>query len=180
MSASIFTKSTAKKAIALTLAASFALTTALPVTSAEAGHRKHKRHNGGELLAAGIVGLALGAIIVDHSNKRKRRHTYSHTYVQPQPDYQPYYDSNYRNYDGYDNGYDDYRVRRPLPGSSGNNGTYTNELPRVIRYEDEYRASYEPWTPEWQSWCRNKYRSFKPSNGTFRGYDGKNHFCVVK
>ena len=42
------------------------------------------------------------------------------------------------------------------------------------------RLTHEPWTPEWQSWCASNYRSFNPRTGTFRGYDGRDHFCVVK
>ena len=41
-------------------------------------------------------------------------------------------------------------------------------------------SSLEPWTPQWYSWCTQKYRSFNAETGTFRGYDGRNHFCVPK
>nr|WP_255561389.1 BA14K family protein [Pseudohoeflea sp. DP4N28-3] len=38
---------------------------------------------------------------------------------------------------------------------------------------------YEPWSPSWYRYCDNKYRSFNPNTGTYRGYDGRDHFCVV-
>ena len=62
-----------------------------------------------------------------------------------------------------------HRVRRPhYPPAPG--GT------RVITYG----GSLEPWTPGWYAWCENRYRSFNPERGTFRGYDGKDHFCVPR
>lgn len=41
-------------------------------------------------------------------------------------------------------------------------------------------GSIEPWTDEWYRFCAQKYRSFDASTGTYRGYDGYNHFCVVR
>lgn len=41
------------------------------------------------------------------------------------------------------------------------------------------RGSYEPWSQSWYRFCSNKYRSFNASTGTFRGYDGRDHFCVA-
>lgn len=41
-------------------------------------------------------------------------------------------------------------------------------------------GSFEPWTKSWYRYCSNKYRSFNASTGTFRGYDGRDHFCVVR
>ncbi|MEO1745817.1 MAG: BA14K family protein, partial [Pseudomonadota bacterium] len=47
--------------------------------------------------------------------------------------------------------------------------------PSVVQY-----SSLEPWTPGWYRWCDNRYRSFNAETGTFRGYDGRDHFCVPK
>ncbi|MCP4319245.1 MAG: BA14K family protein [Hyphomicrobiales bacterium] len=41
-------------------------------------------------------------------------------------------------------------------------------------------GTLEPWTDEWYRYCARKYRSFDASTGTYRGYDGYNHFCVVR
>ena len=41
-------------------------------------------------------------------------------------------------------------------------------------------GAYEPWSRSWAQYCSNKYRSFNASTGTYRGYDGRDHFCVVK
>ncbi|MBU4527207.1 MAG: BA14K family protein [Hoeflea sp.] len=40
-------------------------------------------------------------------------------------------------------------------------------------------GAYQPWSQSWMRYCSNKYRSFNPSTGTYRGYDGRDHFCVV-
>jgi len=37
----------------------------------------------------------------------------------------------------------------------------------------------EPWSPGWYNYCGRRYRSFNPNTGTFRGYDGQDHFCVA-
>jgi len=37
----------------------------------------------------------------------------------------------------------------------------------------------EPWSPGWYDYCGRRYRSFNPNSGTFRGYDGQDHFCVA-
>ena len=47
-------------------------------------------------------------------------------------------------------------------------------------YIVQANQSYEPWSQGWNQWCNNKYRSFNSQTGTFRGYDGLDHFCVVK
>ena len=46
--------------------------------------------------------------------------------------------------------------------------------PKVITYG----SSLEPWTRGWYEWCDNRYRSFNPETGTYRGYDNRDHFCV--
>ncbi|HMF66086.1 MAG TPA: BA14K family protein, partial [Phyllobacterium sp.] len=37
----------------------------------------------------------------------------------------------------------------------------------------------QPWSPGWYRYCANRYRSFNPETGTFRGYDGRDYFCNV-
>jgi len=182
-------KNTATKGIVLAIATSFAATAVMPVTAAEAGgkkhwkkhHQVHKHHNkkhyskhrnnhNGDALAAGVLGFALGAIIVDQVTRPRT------IYVQPDPVYiapQPVYREPYVH-------------RRPLndvyttPQYDDGYGSYDDDGPRVIRYDDGISASYEPWSPEWARWCDNRFRSFNVNTGTYRGYDGKDHFCVVK
>ncbi len=40
-----------------------------------------------------------------------------------------------------------------------------------------YRVGYEPWSRGWYQYCSDRYRSFNPNTGTYRGYDGRDHFC---
>ncbi len=39
------------------------------------------------------------------------------------------------------------------------------------------RVSYQPWTPEWYSYCSRKYRSFNPRTGYYTTYSGYQRFC---
>lgn len=48
------------------------------------------------------------------------------------------------------------------------------------KYQQAQQQGYAPWSRNWYNYCDNKYRSFNPSTGTFRGYDGRDHFCVVR
>jgi len=41
-------------------------------------------------------------------------------------------------------------------------------------------ASAEPWSDGWYRHCAATYKSFDPTKGTYRGYDGRDHFCVVR
>lgn len=41
-------------------------------------------------------------------------------------------------------------------------------------------GSLEPWSRGWYQYCDAKYRSFNPQTGTYRGYDGYDHFCVAR
>lgn len=40
-----------------------------------------------------------------------------------------------------------------------------------------YYGSAQPWTRDWYRYCADRYRSFNPETGTFRGYDGRDYFC---
>ena len=176
-------KSTATKAIALALTTSFLATAALPVAQAEARDGRHwrnhdarpvyreRRGNNGDALAAGVIGFAIGALIADQASRPRtvyveREPIYERPeriYVQPEPVY-----------------------RQPLADYQRPREVYREPVrndydePRVIRYDDTVNASYEPWTQEWANWCSNKYRSFNVNTGTYRGYDSKDHFCVVQ
>ena len=110
-------------ALALTIGASL-------IGTAEAGHRYrhygyHHHNNGAGIAAAGIFGLAAGALL-GSALSQPRYYGYS----QPAPAY-------------------------VAPSYGG----------------------AEPWTPEWYSYCSQRYRSFDPETGYFLGYDGNYHFC---
>jgi hypothetical protein len=59
--------------------------------------------------------------------------------------------------------YDDGYYRRPVR-------VYREVAPR-------YYGGAQPWSPSWYRYCADRYRSFNPETGTFRGYDGRDYFC---
>ncbi|MCY0147989.1 BA14K family protein [Hoeflea sp. G2-23] len=64
--------------------------------------------------------------------------------------------------------------------NSHNNPRVTYEQPRVRNQARTASGGrYEPWSNSWLRYCSDKYRSFNASTGTYRGYDGRDHFCVV-
>lgn len=132
-------------------------------------NRKSKKANKGDLIAAGVIGLALGAIIASEANKDKRPAHTSYHRPAPQPSYQ---------YDNYGQPYAGQRIPLDRYGNPVSQAPTRYEQPEVITYQGS--ASLEPWTPGWREWCSNRYRSFNAQTGTFRGYDGLDHFCLPK
>ena len=143
----------------LILSAAVAAMTIAPLAQAQADHRwRHKRHhvvhhhdNSG-VIAAGIVGLAVGAIIA--GSVASRRHVAPAPVPigpAPGPRYYP-----------------------PAPVA-------VDDEPKVI-YADDIGgyAPAEPWTREWYRYCEALFRSFDPDSGTYLGYDGRRHFCVAR
>ena len=186
------------KSVSIAMAAAMLTTTMIPISSANAGHRKHhrKNHHNGEIIGAGIIGLALGAIIIGSAEHRRRRadHIYQELPAYAPPEYihgyQPEYyedpevivEPPYR---------EEYSYNQPevLPEYHRRNDNYNRGYrktrksgPKVITYDQAMNKSSlaEPWTPAWLSYCRSKFRSFNAKSGTFLGYDGKRHFCVPK
>ncbi|GAA5097475.1 BA14K family protein [Bartonella acomydis] len=112
------------------------------------------RNNSGDALAAGIIGLAAGAVLGNVLKQPK----------QPQIVYQA------------------------VP----QNQIIYQEVPQVVYqqvpqnqiiYEAQsttvYQPLHQPWTRNWLQYCQKRYRSFNPRTGTFRGYDGLDHFCYA-
>lgn len=131
---------------------------------------KRKKRSKGDLIAAGVIGLALGAIIASESSKNRRAPQQVYRQPAPQPTYQ---------YDNYGQSYTQQHIPRERSYNTAPQAPTTryNE-PEVITYRND--ASLEPWTPGWREWCSNRYRSFNAQSGTFRGFDGLDHFCVPK
>ena len=134
------------KTAVLSAAMAATMLVALPAANADDwGH--HRRHHNGDAIAAGVLGLAAGALIGGAlANDQPPRYA------------DRYYD------DGY---YDRDVVVRPAPVRR-----YYAE-PQVV-YADRYA---EPWTRGWYEYCSDRYRSFNSRTGTFTGNDGEQHFC---
>ncbi len=141
----------------IVLAGATAATVMLPIMEASAGDRRWRDHhrprhhhhyvkkdnNTGEMIAAGVVGLAVGALVAGAAaNAGNAQPVYrERSYYPPAP--RPAY-----------------------------------RQPTVVYADRGY--GFEPWSREWYRYCENRYRSFNPSTGTFRGYDGRDHFCVAR
>jgi hypothetical protein len=176
----------------LALAAAAATAIAAAPADAFAGHRHHHHHhNGGALLAAGIVGLALGAAIASPPPVYAAPVYSAPIYVEPQPrvvyvdppvysapnyhvEPETYCDprARYGKYPPHDLG----PCRRPLSGY----GHHAQGGPKVVTYDDADGGYLEPWSQAWLQYCRTTYRSFDARTGTYRGYDGQRHFCVAQ
>ena len=127
-------------------------------TTAEAGdwRREHDRpiyrHNNNDALAAGIIGLAAGAIIVGALSDNSRV-----IYNEPR------------------------RYYRQRPVTVYDYPAAPRRVYQDQYYQDQvisYSDGLEPWSREWFRYCSNRYRSFNAETGTYRGYDGQNHFCA--
>lgn len=115
-------------------------------------HHRHvtKKHNSNDAVVWGIIGLAAGAIIANSANNHRKQRTYR----------QPQQTHNYVGKNHY--------PQAPTPRYRSNNR------------RSHTSVSYEPWSQNWYNYCAGKYRSFNANKGTYRGYDGKDHFCVAK
>lgn len=210
---SLSSKNSRATAMAATFLSAVIATSAFPVSNAQAGHkygannynwnqydgqkyqnRKHKRrikkrhkNNNGDLLAAGIIGLTLGAIISDSARMRAQRA--DNLYYQLPPYAPPRevnaYDDRY--YDDQNYSYNNRPAALPNQYPDNNyayDGRSVNKAtePKVVTYEEAMAGSAlpEPWTSEWLSYCRAKFRSFDDQSGTYLGYDSRRHFCVPK
>lgn len=142
------------------LSAAVAATTLATLPAADAGDRYHRRdhvvrqNSDGDLIAAGILGLAVGAVVAG-------------ALAQPEPRGPVYRGPDY----GYDRDY-----FPPSPGSAR-----YDYAPDGAGYGTGYgyASGLEPWSPGWFRYCEDRYRTFNPSTGTFVGYDGDRHFCVA-
>ena len=113
-------------------------------------------NDNGLAIALGIAGLATGAIIAGSLNERRSP--------------------------AGDRGYEPVTTPPPLPRYNDRDAFPTAPpAPTVAPFErtpvTPTSDPYEPWSTAWLEACRQRYRSFNERTGTFRGYDGRDHFC---
>ena len=142
--------------------------------------RKKRKQRKRDIIAAGVIGLAIGAIIASQASKNKNAPVYnSYTPPTPQPSYS--YGDPYQLHSDpvlLEPDTNSYGSIEPIPLDEYNANSSNSGGPNIITFDEH--ASLEPWTPGWREWCENRYRSFNPPTGTYRGYDGLDHFCVPK
>lgn len=119
-------------------------------------HHHHRRNDDGAAIAAGIIGLIGGAVIAGalSESSRNNRTIYLDEPVHPR-------------HRGQNHVYAPSNAYPPAPSPVDD---------QVITFA----GSLEPWTPGWYDWCDARFKTFNPERGTYRGYDGKDHFCVPK
>ena len=132
------------------VAGTLALATVLASGEAAAGHRNHA----GDAAAAGIIGLAAGAVL-------------GSVLTAPQAPPPAYYAPPPREY------YAPPPVRYAPPPPP--RVYYAPPPPPPVYYTPA--RSFAPWTPEWSAYCARKYRSFDPRSGTYITYRGEERFC---
>ena len=128
--------------------------------------RPHRGGDDGMAIALGVIGFAAGAIVGSSLDQPRYGHqrAYAPRYSEPRPAPLP----------------------RPVPRSRDYGaGDFPPPpvAPVPMRAERPYRPAragnpFQPWTAAWLDACERRYRSFNPSTGTFRGYDGRDHFCT--
>lgn len=126
-----------KAVLGLALAATATIAAAPVQAQSYDRYDRYDRHRGGDAgaaIAAGIVGLAIGAALSSGNHGRyytDRDYAYSYNY----PQYRGGYYNNYPQYNGYQlyNGYPQY------------NGYYYNYQDRRYRDEDRYEREHQRW-----------------------------------
>lgn len=120
------------------------------VSAASADDHWHHYHNN-DGWVAGAAGLATGLIVGSAIASQP-------TYVEPAPYYvEPDYP--------------------PPPPRYYRAPVYV--APREAYYAPPPAYALRPWSPEWQRYCYDRYRTFDGRTGTYVGYDGMRHFCTA-
>lgn len=115
--------------------------------------RDDKKKKEKQAIAAGVLGLAAGAIIGGAMINNNTPSAAPVVPVYPQPTYPPHRP-----------GFDRYEHHRPHY--------------RDTRYYNP-RKWGEPFSPEWYRYCAGEYRSFDPKTGTYRARNGRVQFCEI-
>lgn len=137
-------------------------------TSANAGGHRH-HYDPGAVAAAGVLGLAVGAIA---GSALTAPSYYPPYYLAPPPPPPPVYDGRRpgviyyapRHVPGYAPRY------APRPGLNYYAPPAYRPAPRHVYHP-------VPGTPEWIAYCARKYRSFNPRTGTYVAYSGQVRRC---
>lgn len=132
------------------VAVSSALLVAANAGAASARDWGHGQDRSGDLLAAGVMGLAAGVIAGAIVSGQPSNDGPRYVPDPPAPDY-PDRAPRYSDRGSYDGGYDAYRPAN--------------------------YSRIQPWTRDWYRYCEDRYDSFDPDTGTFIGRDGSEHFC---
>jgi peptidoglycan/LPS O-acetylase OafA/YrhL len=117
----------------------------------------YRNYDAGAAVAAGVIGLAAGAIIGSALSQPAQPQYYTYAPSAPAPVY----------------------VAPPAAVYSGRRGLEPFDPSLPVQTGTAYAGAYPvaPSSPDWNAYCASKYRSYDPASGTFLGYDGKRHYC---
>jgi hypothetical protein len=127
-----------------------AVSSALLVAAQAVPAAARDHHNGDDMLAAGIAGLAAGVIagaIVSGSQDNGPREVQTYDDTPPPPRYR----------------------ERPVYYQGGDDG-----------YRPASYNSVRPWSRDWYRICGDRYDSFDPQTGTYIDAYGDERFCKVR
>ncbi|WP_137155802.1 BA14K family protein [Rhizobium sp. FKL33] len=131
-----------------------------------------RHHHHGDAVAAGVIGLAAGAIIggaLASDPEPEVIYRPRRVYVEPEPVYvEP---APRRVYVEPDVVEEDYVEPQRDPD-------YYPNRPARSRIDVSTGGALEPWTARWRAYCADRYQSFNARTGTYKGYDGQDHFCT--
>ena len=141
------------------LSTAVAATVLAPLAQASAADRHRQPvvvqpSNQGDLVLAGILGLAVGAIaagVIASDPAPVPIEIHREPAVRPSLDRDVFYEE-----------------VRPDPE------------PEIVYYDDtEYAPGYEPWSRDWYRYCARTYDTFDPVTGTYLTGRGEELFCVA-
>ncbi|MFN7166826.1 MAG: BA14K family protein [Pannonibacter sp.] len=144
--------------------------------------RKRKNDNTDAAIAAGVIGLAAGALLLGALGDSSNSAPPPPAYYPPAPAYGgPVYGGSqvYGSapvyggpaYGGPVYAGPNYGHVQPIPEP----GVPVDDRP-IIAHGGQV-GGYQPWTPAWYQYCSSRYRSFNPQTGTFRTHSGQTRFC---
>lgn len=164
------------------------------------GHQGWRYHNGPGWrhggVAAGIIGGLAAGVIVGEALQPRVVYRERPVYVEPDveyigpvdgaayPDDQDYVQP--RDHRRVDQSQRDDRYQDDDQGQMDDQAQDDGYFPdrpqkqRTDRNSDvAQQGALEPWTAQWRSYCKQRFSTFNSTTGTYKGYDGKSHFCTA-
>lgn len=177
------------------LATAVAATALAPLGQANAGPARGATHqpqverqnNNGDVLIAGLLGAAVGAVVVG-ALARDDHPEGDNPYRHPRPSIDrellfgnlfddPAPDPAVVDHDGDGSGDDEYYAY-----ADGGDDEFAYDDGNEVYADGGYDQTtylYEPWTRDWYRYCARTYDTFDPNTGTYFDRWGTEQFCVA-
>jgi hypothetical protein len=139
------------------------------------------RHYHGRALAAGAIGLTAGVIIGSTIAAEPRVVYRPRPVYRPGPviiDEGPVYEGPVDDEAVYEGPIEDTPDRDyAAPRENDLDPDYFPDAP--TKHNVVAKGGLEPWSAQWRAYCAERFQSFNQRTGTYRGYDGRDHFCTA-